>query len=90
MNDIKRLKMFLQKNYPNIQAFNTRNTANDFLLKVYDQDGIIVDYAPNWGYIEIYGLTKEEYKDLLDPNSQFHQLRTFTFKERKKKNENKD
>lgn len=87
MSDITRLKRFLQKNYPNIQAFNTRDMARDFILQVYNKDGIIVDYAPHWDYIEIFGLTDEEFENLIDSEGF---LKTFTFKERKKRNENKN
>ena len=31
---------------------------------IYKKDGIQVDYAPNYEYIEIFGLTDEEYKEL--------------------------
>lgn len=87
MNDIRKLKKFLQKKYPNIQAFNTRNITGDFLLKVYDRDGIIVDYAPNYDYIEIFGLTNDEFNELTENGH----LKTFVFKERKKrKNENEN
>lgn len=31
---------------------------------IYNKDGIQVDYAPRYGYIEIFGLTDEEYEEL--------------------------
>lgn len=54
MDKIDKLKKFLQKEYPNIQAFNTRNVAGDYLETVYEEDGITVDYCEGWGYIEIF------------------------------------
>ena len=69
MNKIDKLKKFLQENYPNIQAFNTRNIIGDYMENVYDEDNIQVDYAPEYGYIEIFGLTDEEFEELLDKNS---------------------
>lgn len=78
MNKIDKLKNFLQKNYPNIQAFNTRNLAGDYLENVYDEDGIEVDYCEYWNYIEIFGLTNKEFEDLLDKNSYLgDSLKTF-------------
>lgn len=62
MNKIDKLKIFLQENYPNEQAFNTRNTAYDSMETVYNEDGIMVDYE----YIEIFGLTDVEFEDLID------------------------
>ena len=78
MNKIDKLKKFLQENYPNKQAFNTRNMAGDYMKNVYDEDNIQVDYAPGYGYIEIFGLTDEEFEELLDKNSFLGQdLKTF-------------
>ena len=69
MNKIDKLKNFLQENYPNAQAFNTRNFVGDVMMKVYDEDGIQVDYCENYNYIEIFGLTDKEFESLLDENS---------------------
>ena len=66
MDKIEKLKYFLQENYPNIQAFDTRNWAGDSLYTVYEEDGITVDYCYYYEYIEIFGLTEEEFEDLLD------------------------
>lgn len=76
MEKIKKLKKFLQENYPNYQAFNTRNIYGDPMEEVYNEDGIFVDYCANLGYIEIFGLTNEEFYDLLD-DSGFSLLKTF-------------
>ena len=79
MNKIKKLKRFLQENYPNIQAFNCRGWAEDEMEEVYHDDGIRVLYCYVWSYIEIFGLTDEEFEDLLDPNSFLgSKLRTFS------------
>ena len=66
MNKIDKLKIFLQENYPNEQAFNTRNTAYDSMETVYNEDGIMVDYCYYYEYIEIFGLTDVEFEDLTD------------------------
>lgn len=66
MNKIDKLKIFLQENYPNEQAFNTRNWIGDNMETVYDEDGIIVDYCYGYEYIEIFGLTDVEFEDLID------------------------
>lgn len=63
---IDKLKKFLQEEYPNIQAFNTRNIAGDSLYTVYEEDGITVEYCYYYEYIEIFGLTDEEFEDLVD------------------------
>lgn len=76
MEKIKKLKKFLQENYPNYQAFNTRNIYGDPMEEVYNEDGIIVDYCSSYGYVEIFGLTDEEFWDLID-DSGFSYLKTF-------------
>ena len=63
---IDKLKKFLQEEYPNIQAFNTRNIAGDSLYTVYEEDGITVKYCYYYEYIEIFGLTNKEFEDLVD------------------------
>jgi len=69
MNKIEKLKKFLQENYPNIQAFNTRNIVGDDMENVYDEDNIQVDYCDHWDYIEIFGLNEKQFSDLLDKKS---------------------
>lgn len=78
MNKIDKLKRFLQENYPNEQAFNTRNIAGDNMERVYDEDEIIVDYCYYYSYIEIFGLTDEEFEDLID---KYGNLKTFNIEE---------
>lgn len=82
MNKIQDLKDFLQKNYPNIQAFNTRNIAGDNMITVYDKNDITVDYCEYWDYIEIFGLTEKQFNELLDEESFLgSHLKTFETKE---------
>ena len=79
MDKIEKLKKFLQENYPNIQAFNTKNIIGDYMENVYDEDNIQVDYCPNHEYIEIFGLTDEEFEELLDKDSFLGEgLKTFS------------
>lgn len=66
MNKIDKLKKFLQENYPNEQAFNTKNVLGDSMRTVYNEDGIIVDYCYDYVYIEIFGLTDKEFENLID------------------------
>lgn len=74
MERINKLKKFLQENYPNFQAFNSRGV--DYTERVYNEDGIIVDYCSSYGYVEIFGLTNEEFYNLID-DSGFSHLKTF-------------
>lgn len=45
-----------------IQMFDTRNTEGDYMENIYHKDNIIVDYCPGYEYIEIFGLTYEEFE----------------------------
>lgn len=60
-----KLKKFLKGVFKKrIQAFTTKNIVGDYMETIYNKDGIQVDYAPGYGYIEIFGLTNEEYEEL--------------------------
>ena len=75
-----KLKKFLKGVFKKrIQAFTTKNIVGDYMETIYNKDGIQVDYAPGYGYIEIFGLTDEEYEDLID-NTGY--LKTFNVDER--------
>lgn len=64
-NRLNKLKKFLKENFKKgIQAFDTRNIVGDNMGTIYDEDGITVDYCYYYEYIEIFGLTDKEYKEL--------------------------
>lgn len=65
-NRLIKLKKFLKEKFKEkIQAFDTRNTVGDSMETIYNEDGITVDYCHYYGYIEIFGLTDEEYQELV-------------------------
>lgn len=65
MNKVERLKNWLIENgYKGMQTFNTRNIVGDEMETIYSEDGIVVDICYHWYYLEIFGLTKEEYRGL--------------------------
>lgn len=67
MNKIERLKNWLVENgYKGMKTFNTRNIVGDEMETIYSEDGIFVDICYYWNYLEIFGLTKEEYQELSD------------------------
>jgi len=61
---IEKLTDFLLKEYPHTQAFNTPNWAGDYMESVYEDKSIEVLYAPMYGYVEIFGLTESEFKNI--------------------------
>lgn len=74
---MKDLKRFLQENYPNAQAFNTPNWVGDNMELVYNKDNIQVMYCKEYDYIEIFGISSEEFESLLDKDNMFSMLKTF-------------
>lgn len=80
---ISSLKRFLNEKFTGTQAFNTEDLAGDSKKTVYHRDGIKVLYCSNWDYLEIFGLSTEEFKDLLkDPNDFFgDHIRIFSSEE---------
>lgn len=71
------LKEFLQKNYKQKQAFNTRNIVGDPMTTVYDKNGVIIDYCAYYDYVEIFGLENDVFNELLEDGSLSH-LRDFS------------
>jgi len=67
----KRIKKFIKTALKNnrigygdgvIQMFTTPNTVGDVMETIYDDGEILIDFAPGYNYIEIFGLTDEEYE----------------------------
>lgn len=42
--------------------FDSRNLVGDMMFTIYDKDNIIVDFCYHYEYIEIFGLTDEEFE----------------------------
>ena len=73
MIDIKKLIEFLKKKFPNgIQMFDTRNFVGDQMFTIYNEDGFVVDYCYEYGYIEVFGLSDEEF-NILDAEINVHE-----------------
>lgn len=49
--------------YSGMQVFNTHNTTGDTLVTIFNNYGIEVYYCEAWNYLEIFGLTEEEYNN---------------------------
>lgn len=67
MDKIEKLREFLINNdYKGMQTFDCRSAVDDPMATVYEEDGITVDECYYYGYLEIFGLTDEEYRGLSD------------------------
>lgn len=84
MDRLSKVKKFIQETYYDewnkeytIQLFDSRNTVGDIMETVYEEDGITIDFCPRYYYLEIFGLSDEEYLDLIDPNKEHHKVKVF-------------
>lgn len=64
---IKKLRDFIvNAGYKGKQTFDCRGIAGDSMTTIYNSDGITVDFCYYYDYLEIFGLTDEQYKSLSD------------------------
>lgn len=62
---MEKLINFLKEKFPSgIQMFDTRNIVGDYMITIYDEDGIVVDYCRGYNYIEIFGLTEGQFYEV--------------------------
>lgn len=43
--------------------FDTPNITGDRMETIYTEGGITVDYCPGYDYLEVFGMTDEEFKE---------------------------
>ena len=64
---IKKLRNFIVNGgYKGKQTFDCRGIAGDSMTTIYNSDGITVDFCHYYDYLEIFGLTDEQYESLSD------------------------
>lgn len=49
------------KELPYFGVYDSRNTAGDPLDTIYNKNGVTIDFCYPYGYVEILGLTPEEF-----------------------------
>lgn len=66
MNDkLEKLRAFILNDFPNgVQMFNTHNIAGDYMITIYEADGVTIMYAPHYDYIEVFGLSYRDFEQL--------------------------
>mgnify|MGYP007077603125 FL=1 len=63
---IEKLIKFLKERFESgIQMFDTPSLVNDYRIPIYVEDDITVLYAPSRDYIEIYGISDEEFERVM-------------------------
>lgn len=67
MNKLEKAKEIVKENYRDAQCgmFNTRNVVGDVMTNIYDENGLIVDICYDYMYFEVFGLSDNEFVELL-------------------------
>lgn len=61
-NALKNAIRFAIERFPDgVQCFDCRNLVGDEMETIYEGDGVIIDYCFEWDYIEVFGLSPEEF-----------------------------
>ena len=58
---IEKLIKFLKERFES----DTPSLVNDYRKPIYVEDDITVLYAPSWNYIEIFGISDEEFERVM-------------------------
>ena len=63
---IEKLIKFLKERFEDgIQMFDTPSIVDDFRVPIYNKDEITVLWAPYYEYIEIFGISSEEFERVM-------------------------
>ena len=67
MSNLEKAKEIVKENYRDAQCgmFNTRNVVGDAMTNIYDENGLIVDICYDYMYFEVFGLSDNEFVELL-------------------------
>ena len=69
MDRLERLKKVLRdNNLLGEQCFDCESLVGDPRETIYDEDGIEVLVCPYYGYVEILGLSDDEYQSITEPD----------------------
>lgn len=66
MTKLKKAKEIIRENAYTFcfGIFNTRNIAGDKMDTLYSDGKLLIEVCHYWQYFEIFGLSKEEFKEL--------------------------
>ena len=45
--------------------YDSRNTVGDEMVTIFVTDGLQIDICGYWGYFEVFGLSSDEFRELL-------------------------
>lgn len=76
MNRFQRLVEFLRKSdFLGMQVFDSESLVGDYRDLVYDEDGIEVKVCYYYEYIEILGISKNEFNQLVESKHGFDHIK---------------
>lgn len=67
MNKTEKVISFFKKNpeyLVDCGIFSTRNIAGDSMETIYSEDNVVVDYCYEYDYLEIFGLSHDEFEEV--------------------------
>jgi len=66
MNNLEQAKRIVKAyyEYADCGIFNSRNTMEDMMTTVYEDEGLTIDICYDWSYFEVFGLDEAEFKEL--------------------------
>lgn len=67
MNSLEIAKKIIKENYNNASSglFDCRNIIGDITENIYTDENIKIDICRDWEYMEVFGLTKTDFIQLL-------------------------
>lgn len=68
MNKLRKAKEIIKENFKwgDCGLFSSRNLLGDPMVNLYDKNGLTVDICYFYGYFEVFGLTNDEFDELVD------------------------
>lgn len=66
-NNLEIAKRIIKKHFNSAPCgiFNCRNFVGDLMENLYEKDELTIDISPYWGYFEVFGLSNDEFKELV-------------------------
>lgn len=67
MNKVEKVISFFKKNpkyLVDCGIFRTRNTGGDSMETIYSEDDVVIDYCYEYDYLEIFGLSRDEFEEV--------------------------
>ena len=66
MNKLEKAKEIIKEYYKegNCGIYDSRNIVGDWMINIYNDNGLAIDICYGWSYFEVFGLSDEEFTEL--------------------------